>query len=156
MRTFLHLVALVGGAAMVYRGLTTGLPTPPLSSHDWGTVGAFGFGVMLALVGARHVWQRLNGADTPLVGGAAVLVLALAVAATIGAVTWRGRGMSRACAAMIEHIEALVVARDPAAATRANFERARPKIARRCQEMSSADLRCAMAATTIEELQACP
>lgn len=156
MRTFLHLVALVAGAAIVYRDIAEGLPVPPFSAYEWGTVSAFGFGAMLALVGLRYVWRRLMGDDAPVGGGTAVLMIALSVAVTVGAVAWRGRGSSRECAAMLQHVQALVVARDPSMPTRANFEEARPKILRRCEQMTSAQRRCSMTATSIEELQRCP
>lgn len=156
MRTLLHLVALVGGAAILYRGIADGLPAPPLSSKDWGTLVAFGFGAMLALVGLRHFWLRLTSDDAPIGGGTALLVIALSAAVTVGAVAWLGRASSPECAAMLQHVQALVVARDPSPATRANFEEARPKILHRCEQMTTEQRRCSMMATSVEQVQRCP
>ena len=152
MRTFLHLVALVGGAALVYQGLAEGMPAPPMGGKEWGGVIAFGFGALLALVGLRHVVLRLTGDDAPLVGGTAVLVVAVAVAATVGAVKWRGRAASRECVALLQHVEALVMARDP----NARMEEARPKILRRCEGMTREQRRCSLEASSVEALQRCP
>lgn len=89
-------------------------------------------------------------------GGAALLVVALSVALTVGAVAWRGGGPSRACAAMLQHVEALVVARDPSTPTRAHFKEARRQLLRRCEQMTRVERRCPMMATSIEEVQRCP
>jgi len=156
MRTLLHLAALIGGVALVYRGLAEGLPALPLSRYAWGTVCAFGFGALLALVGLRYVWLRLTGDDAPIGGSTAVLMVALSIAVTVGAVAWRGRASSRECVAMLEHVQALVVARDPSLETRARFEEARPKILRRCARLTSAQRSCSMLASSVEALQRCP
>jgi hypothetical protein len=158
MRTILHLLALVCGAGMLYRGFAQGLPAPPFSAYQWGSVFGFGFGVLLVLVGLRYVWKRLTDDDGPLVGGAAVLVVALAAALTVGAVAWRGRarGGSPECVALLQHVQSLVVARDQSATTRAGFEEARPKLMRRCESMTSEQRRCFTMATAVEALQHCP
>jgi hypothetical protein len=152
MRTLLHLVALIGGAALVYRGLSDGLPAWPLTSKEWGTVAAFGFGVMLALIGLRHVLLRVTGDDSALEGGMAVLVVALAVAVTAGAVKWSGRGASDECAQVIEHVRTLAVAHDP----NVRFEELRPQLLRSCKQMTSEARKCPLQATSIDELRRCP
>lgn len=155
MRVVLHLIALVAGVALVYQGFEEGIPAPPLDGRAWGTVAAFGFGVMLALVGLRYAWQRLFGDDAPLGQGAALVVVVLAGALTAGAVIGLGRDGSRECDAMVAHVRALVMARDPSMTT-ARFAEARPNILRRCAGLTSAQRRCSLRATSVEELQGCP
>ena len=157
MRTLLHLIALVWGAALVYHGLSVGLPRP-VNAYDAGSLAGFGFGVLLALVGLRHFWLRLSGDDSGLGGRAGVLVVAASVALTVGAVAWRGRarGPSSECVAVLQHIQELMEASGPSEQTRARFEAARPRLLNRCENGNSERRRCAMATTTLEELYRCP
>lgn len=158
MRTLLHLIALVWGAAIVYRGISQGLPASPVSAYQWGGVAGFGFGVMLALVGLRHFWLRSTGGDSGLGGRGALLMVAASVAVTAGAVTWGGgaRSASRECDEVLDHVQGLFAAREGAAAASARFEELRPRLLRRCQQMPSERRRCPLRATSLEEFQRCP
>lgn len=158
MRTLLYLLAMIAGAAIVYRGFAEGLPAPPLSANQWGGLVAFGFGALMVLVGLRHLGQRLSGDETPLVGGKAVLLVALAAALTAGAVAWRGkaRGPATECAAVLAHVQELFAAREGAEAARVRIEEARPRLMRRCLQVSPEQRRCPLRATTLEEFQRCP
>ncbi len=158
MKTLLYLLALVGGAAIMYQGLAKGLPTPPLSSKAWGQLAGFGFGALMVLVSLRYVWQRLADNDAPIGGVTAVLLLALAAALTAGAVGWRGGagGSSSECAAVLDHVQGLFAAREGTQAARARFEEARPRLLERCHQMSSERRRCPLLATSLDEFQRCP
>jgi hypothetical protein len=159
MRTLLHLLAVIGGGAILYRGVVDGLPAPPLASKDWGTLAGFGFGALLALVGLRHVWQRLTADDAPPpTGGTAVLLIALAVALTVAAVAWRGRPRqaSRECAEVVDHVQELFAAHEGAEAARARFEPRRAALLQRCEQLPSERRRCPLRATSLEEFERCP
>lgn len=156
MRTLLHGVAMVLGVAVVYRGLDAGLPGPPLGSNAYGQLAAFAFGVLLVLVGLRYLGRLLLGEDEPLGTGTTLLLIALAVAATAGAVKWKGKSSSRECAAILAHVESLFAAREGADAARARFEELGPGLMKRCAEMPTARRRCPLQATTLEEFKQCP
>jgi hypothetical protein len=158
MRTLLHIVALIVGAAIVYRGLADGLPAAPFDGKAWGSMVGFGFGALMVLVGLRHLGLIASGGDdAPIGGGTGALMVVVAVVLTAGAVAWRGRDKTRECDAVIEHLRALAAARDPSAEADARFEQeTRPQLMHRCRQMTSAQRRCPMRATSIEELQLCP
>lgn len=157
MKTLLHLVALVWGAALIYRGFSQGVPTP-VSASDWGGVAAFGFGTMLVLVGLRHLWLRSTGSDSGLGGGAALFVVAASIAVTAGMVAWRGgaRGASRECAEVLDHVQGLFAAREGAEAARARIDGLRPSLMRRCLEVSHEQRQCPLRAPSLEAFQRCP
>ncbi len=158
MRTLLYLLALVAGAAIMYSDLSQGGPTAPVNGYQWGNVAGFGFGAMLALVGLRGLWLRSTGSDSGLGGRAALLVVAASVAVTVGAVAWGGgaRSSSRECAEVLAHVHGLFAAREGTEAADTRFEQARPRLLRRCQQMSSEGRRCPLLASSLDEVRRCP
>jgi len=164
MKKLVSLIAIVWGAVVIYRGLTGGLPSPPQSSYEWGAAAAFGFGVLLVLLGIRHLWRVTTDADPSIGAGTAALVLAFSAAATAGAMKWKGRGNgpdathpgSISCDAVLDHVRGLIAPRDVDGRGLAEFDARRAGNLRRCEAANDVqENTCIMAARTIEELARC-
>lgn len=163
MKKLIAVIAIVWGAALIYSGLGAGLPDPPHGGREWGEVAAFAFAVALVLLGVRHLWRVLADADPAIGAGTALLTLALAAAATAGAMQWKGKGAKDAtlpasisCDAVLDHMRALIAARDLDGRALAQFDGRRPVLHRRCD--AAKDVRqntCMMAAQTLDELDRC-
>ena len=158
MRSFLHLIALVWGAALVFQGLAEGLPTPS-SGATWAPVVAFGFGVVLAIGALRYFWLRSNERPDPgLIHRSTLVILAVAVAASAAAVRWKPPARSAVgadCAAVLEHVETLAMEQDAGPDRRARWAQARPLLENRCLRARARERRCLRAATTFEEATRC-
>ncbi len=156
MRTLLHVVALIFGVAMVYRGVTEGLPAPPLDGRAWGQLFAFGFGVLMALVGALYLWRLLAGNDGTSTGNSALVLVLLAAVVTAGAVALKGRSTGGECAAMVRHLRTLATAQDTTGAALARFEDSRLELLEGCKQMTGAARRCILRARSLDDLNGCP
>lgn len=156
MRTLLHVVALIFGIAMVYRGVTEGLPAPPLDGRAWGQLFAFGFGVLMALVGGLYLWRLLAGNDGTSTGNSALVLVLLAAVVTAGAVMLKGGNAGSECERMVRHLRVLATQNDTTGASLARFEASRAELEQGCPQMTGAARRCILRARTLDDLNGCP
>ncbi|MBZ0231521.1 MAG: hypothetical protein K8M05_04165 [Deltaproteobacteria bacterium] len=162
MKKLIAVIAIVWGVAVIYRGLDAGLPSSPQGGRAWGELAAFGFAVAMVLLGVRHLWRVTTDADPAIGAGTFVLILAIAAAATAGAMKWKGTARagdlpaSISCEAVLDHMRTLIAARDLDGRAVAQFDARRPGLLARCD--SAKDVRqntCMMSAQTVDELARC-
>lgn len=156
MKTLLHVIALLWGTLIVYNGLTGSLPSPPLSSYAWGQVFAFGFGVLMLLVGGQYLLGLLTNAEGERSGTTTLVMVLVAVVATAGAVMLKGGNAGSECERMVRHLRVLATQNDTTGASLARFEASRAELEQGCPQMTGAARRCILRARTLEDLNGCP
>jgi hypothetical protein len=136
-----------GGGIVVYM-LSKGELPDPVTAYDWGSVTAFGLGVLLAATGV----VRLVGSS---MSWWIVLVASLALTATAVAVRKQGdQPTPHQCKEALDHWRS-VAAAESSPDYLARFDRNRKKTHKRCRTASMATLRCVLDSTTMEEIHVC-